>query len=179
MSNAKESPFDRNVEGNTIGMSEAGKAKFERYNEAYRQRLKTNNVTSNGDGNSIKTSDSAQNYESLSGLRNYRIGPVVPMPDIDTMKNGYQKAVAEGKTISPSGYIRKQNFDAFDEALKEKFGFSSPEKVPSSRELHDLSNRDLHERTTFFFSPDRHVRSLQKPSSIFYRQKRRGWGGVS
>ena len=68
MSDAKTNPFDRNVLGNTYGMSEAGKAKFERYKEAYSQRLKTNTVTSNGKGNSIKTSNPAQNYKSLSGL---------------------------------------------------------------------------------------------------------------
>ncbi|MBD5319717.1 MAG: hypothetical protein HDS07_02300 [Bacteroides sp.] len=139
MSDAKENPFDRNVGGNTNGMSEAGKAKFERYNEAYRQRLKTNTVTSNGEKNSIKTSDSAQNYESLSGLRNYRIGPVVPMPDIETMKNGYQKAVAEGKAVKPSDYIRNQNFDAFDEALKEKFGFPSKHAATKWREDNHLT----------------------------------------
>lgn len=58
MSDAKTNPFDRNVSENTQGMSETGKAKFERYREAYSQRLKTNTVTSNG--NSIKTSDSTQ-----------------------------------------------------------------------------------------------------------------------
>ena len=117
MSDAKINPFDRNVSENTQGMSEAGKAKFERYREAYSQRLKTNTVTSNGEGNSIKTSDSTQNFESLSGLRNYRIGPIVPMPDIETIKEGYKTAVSEGKTYSPSGYIRKQNFDVFDLSL--------------------------------------------------------------
>ena len=161
MSNAKESPFDRNVEGNTIGMSEAGKAKFERYNEAYRQRLKTNTVTSNGNGNSIKTSDSAQNYESLSGLRNYRIGPVVPMPDIDTIKSGYQKAVAEGKAVSPSGYIRKQNFDAFDEALKEKFGFLSKQEAKKWREDNHLTIHETGEGM-FLVPTDVHDSSSHK-----------------
>lgn len=161
MSNAKESPFDRNVEGNTIGMSEAGKAKFERYNEAYRQRLKTNTVTSNGNGNSIKTSDSAQNYESLSGLRNYRIGPVVPMPDIDTIKSGYQKAVAEGKAASPSGYIRKQNFDAFDEALKEKFGFLSKQEAKKWREDNHLTIHETGEGM-FLVPTDVHDSSSHK-----------------
>ncbi|MDE6043369.1 MAG: hypothetical protein K2G07_07510, partial [Muribaculaceae bacterium] len=161
MSNAKENPFDRNVEGTTIGMSEAGKAKFERYNEAYRQRLKTNTVTSNGEENSIKTSDSAQNFESLSGLRNYRIGPVVPMPDIDTIKNGYQKAVAEGQAVSPSGYIRKQNFDAFDEALKEKFGFASKQEAKKWREDNHLTIHETGEGM-FMVPTDVHDSSSHK-----------------
>ena len=115
MSDAKTNPFDRNVSENTQGMSETGKAKFERYREAYSQRLKTNTVTSNG--NSIKTSDSTQNFESLSGLRNYRVGPIVPMPDIETIKEGYKTALSEGNSYRPSGYIRKQNFDVFDSVL--------------------------------------------------------------
>lgn len=139
MSDAKTNPFDRNVSENTQGMSEAGKAKFERYREAYSQRLKTNTVTSNGEGNSIKTSDPTQNFESLSGLRNYRIGPIVPIPDIETIKEGYKTAVSEGKTYSPSGYIRKQNFDVFDSALMEKFGFSSKAEAKQWRKSNHLT----------------------------------------
>lgn len=137
MSDAKTNPFDRNVSENTQGMSETGKAKFERYREAYSQRLKTNTVTSNG--NSIKTSDSTQNFESLSGLRNYRVGPIVPMPDIETIKEGYKTALSEGKTYSPSGYIRKQNFDVFDSVLMEKFGFSSKAEAEQWRKSNHLT----------------------------------------
>lgn len=139
MCDAKINPFDNNVSENTIGMSEAGKAKFERYKEAYKQRLKTNTVTSNGKHCSIKTSDSMQNLESLSGLRNYRVGPIVPMPDIETIKEGYKTAVAEGKTYSASGYIRKENFKAFDEALMEKFGFSSRAEAEQWRTSNHLT----------------------------------------
>ena len=137
MSDAKTNPFDRNVSENTQGMSETGKAKFERYREAYSQRLKTNTVTSNG--NSIKTSDSTQNFESLSGLRNYRVGPIVPMPDIETIKEGYKTALSEGKTYSPSGYIRKQNFDVFERVLMEKFGFSSKAEAEQWRKSNHLT----------------------------------------
>ena len=139
MSDAKSNPFDRNVLENTNGMSVAGKAKFEKYKEAYNQRLKTNTITSNGKDNSIKTSDSIQNFESLSGLRNYRVGPIIPMPDIETIKEGYKTAVAEGKTYSASGYIRKQNFDAFDDALMDKFGFSSRTEAKQWRKSNHLT----------------------------------------
>lgn len=139
MSEAKTNPFDRNVSAHTQGMSETGKARFERYKEAYSPRLKTNTVTSNGEGNSIKTSDTAQNLESLSGLRNYRVGPVVQMPDVETMKQGYNAAVAEGKQISAADYIRKQNFDVFDEALKEKFGFASKAEAAKWRKDNHLT----------------------------------------
>lgn len=142
MEDAKTNPFDRNVSENTKGMSESGKVKFERYKEAYSQRLKTNTITSNGEGNSIKTSDPKQNFESLSGLRNYRIGPVVPMPNIETIKEGYQNAVAEGKADSAAGYIRKQNFEAFDKALMEKFGFSS---ITEAKEWRKSNHLTIHE----------------------------------
>lgn len=139
MKDAKVSPFDRNVSENTIGMSEAGKAKFERYKEAYKQRLKTNTVTSYGEGNGIKTSDSKQNFESLSGLRNYRIGPIVQMPDVEAIIAGYKTAVSKGETNSPSQYIRKQNFEAFDNALMEKFGFVSRAEAEQWRKSNHLT----------------------------------------
>lgn len=139
MSEAKVNPFDKNVLENTNGMSEMGKAKFERYKKAYIQRLKTNTITSNGEGNSIKTSDPKQNFESLSGLRNYRVGPIVPMPDIETIKNGYKIAVSEGKANSAAGYIRKQNFEAFDNALMKKFGFASKAEAEKWRKSNHLT----------------------------------------
>ena len=139
MSDAKTNPFDLNVDGNTNGMSESGRAKFKRYNEAYKQRLKTNTITSNGENNVIRTSDPQQNLESLSGLRNYRVGPVVAMPDIEGIKEGYQKAVSEGKAYSTSGYIRKVNFDTFDEVLVEKFGFKSKSEARRWRESNHLT----------------------------------------
>ena len=137
MSDAKTNPFDRNVSENTQKKTKTKKTKKERYREAYSQRLKTNTVTSNG--NSIKTSDSTQNFESLSGLRNYRVGPIVPMPDIETIKEGYKTALSEGKTYSPSGYIRKQNFDVFDSVLMEKFGFSSKAEAEQWRKSNHLT----------------------------------------
>lgn len=139
MEEAKLKPFDHNVSADTNGMSDSGKAKFEKYKEAYSQRLKTNTITSNGEGNSIKTSDPKQNYESLSGLRNYRIGPIVPMPDIESIKEGYNAAKSEGKSCSAAGYIRTQNFNAFDDALKEKFGFSSRAEAKRWRESNHLT----------------------------------------
>lgn len=139
MSDAKVNPFDRNVSENTKGMSEAGKARFERYKEAYKQRLKVNTITSNGEDNMIKTSDPIQNFESLSGLRNYRIGPIVPMPDIETIKEGYKIAVAEGKADSAAGYIRKQNFVIFDNVLMTKFGFSSRAEAEQWRKSNHLT----------------------------------------
>lgn len=138
MRDAKETPFDLNVSKNTIGMPEAGTAKFKRYEEAYKQRLKTNTVISNAE-KSIKTSDPAQNLESLAGLRNYRIGPVVPMPDIEEIKRDYKTAVSEGKSYSAAGFIRKKNFDAFDDALMKKFGFSTPAEAKRWRESNHLT----------------------------------------
>lgn len=139
MADAKENPFDKNVIGDTNGMSAAGKAKFKMYKEAYSQRLKTNTITSNGEGNTIETRDPVQNLESLSGLRNYRIGPVIPMPNIETIKKGYENAVAEGKAESAAGYIRKQNFEAFDNALVERFGFKSKAEAKRWRESNHLT----------------------------------------
>ena len=138
MREAKSNPFDKNTSNHTTGMSSEGAKKFERYKEAYSQRTKSITAVS-AEGNTIKTSDSGQNYESLSGLRGYRVGPVVPMPSVEEMKVKYKAASDEGIACSPSGFIRKENFAAFDKKLMEEFGFKTRSEAEKWRKDNHLT----------------------------------------
>lgn len=143
MEEAKYNPIDNNVkvESNVDGMSPTGMAKFNRHKEAYSQRTKSITAISR-DGNNIHyKTDSTANFESLSGLRGYRVGPVVAMPSVQDMKDGFTQAVKEGKKIKdgPAGYIRDQNYDAFDKALMKEYGFKTKSQAAQWRRDNHLT----------------------------------------
>jgi len=126
MYEAKKNPIDHNAANNTKGMSPEGVAKFKLHVEAYSQRTKSITAISK-DGNVINyKSNKNHNYESLSGLRGYRVGGgPVKMPDIQSMKQEYQKYINEGKKISTTTFIRDKNFEVFDQHLMKEYGFKS------------------------------------------------------
>lgn len=139
MREAKFNPIDRNASNNTEGMSSAGIEKFKRYSNAYSQRTKSiTAVSTNGQTINYK-SNNEQNYESLSGLRGYRVGPVVPMPNISKMKEKYNKFIEEGKTISTSKFIRDENFSTFDKHLMKEFGFKTEQEAAKWRAENHLT----------------------------------------
>ena len=127
MKMAKENPIDLNAANSTTGMSDIGIAKFKRYKEAYSQRTKSITKISNEDSTINYKADERQNFESLSGLRNYRVGPVVPMPSVQEMKMKFQQAVNDGKIdqSNRSGFIMNENFAIFDRQLMKEFGFKT------------------------------------------------------
>jgi hypothetical protein len=61
------------------------------------------------------------------------------MPNIESLKEGYKIAVSEGKADSAAGYIREQNFNAFDNELMKKFGFSSRSEAERWRKSNHLT----------------------------------------
>lgn len=139
MREAKFNPIDRNASNNTEGMSSAGIEKFKRYSNAYSQRTKSiTAVSTNGQTINYK-SNNEQNYESLSGLRGYRVGPVVPMPNVSKMKEKYNKFIEEGKTISTSKFIRDENFSTFDKHLMKEFGFKTEQEAAKWRAENHLT----------------------------------------
>ena len=139
MREAKFNPIDRNASNNTEGMSSAGIEKFKRYSNAYSQRTKSiTAVSTNGQTINYK-SNNEQNYESLSGLRGYRVGPVVPMPNVSKMKEKYNKIIEEGKTISTSKFIRDENFSTFDKHLMKEFGFKTEQEAAKWRAENHLT----------------------------------------
>lgn len=161
MKAAKEDPIDLNAANSTTGMSDIGIAKFKRYKEAYSQRTKSITKISNKDSTINYKTDERQNFESLSGLRNYRVGPVVPMPSVQEMKMKFQQAVNDGKIdqSNRSGFIRDENFAVFDKQLMKEFGFKSPKdaekwRVENHLTIHEgpdgmfLVPTDVHDATS-------------------------------
>lgn len=138
MKEAKANPFDHNTSESLMGMSAEGAKKFERYREAYTQRTKSITAIS-AKGTIVKSSDNSQNYESLSGLRGYRVGPVVPMPTVQEMKEKYQIEVNTGNGVSPASFIRKENFAVFDQQLMKEFGFKTPTQAKEWRMKNHLT----------------------------------------
>lgn len=126
---AKTTPFDNNVTFTTQGMSKEGVARFERYKEVYKQRTKTITAVSK-DGNVIHSkTDSKANFESLSGLRSFRFGPVAAEPSVQEMKERFNRAKNEGKAYSTAGFIRKENYAALYQTLIKEFGFKNKEET--------------------------------------------------
>ena len=135
---ANKEVFDRNTPHSTTGMSEEGRKRFERSREAYSQRTKSLNRVSK-EGTVVNKDNTWENLESLAALRSYRVGDVVPMPPVQEVKTGYEKAKSEGKSYSSAGYIRKVNFDTFDKALMKKYGFRSKAEAAKWRQENHLT----------------------------------------
>ena len=131
---AKNTPFDNNVSFSTQGMSPEGIARFERYKEVYKQRTKSITSISTKENVVHYKTDENANYESLSGLRSFRFGPVVAGPSVQEMKESFAQSRENGSAYSTSGFIRKENYDAMDRALVKEFGFNKPEEAKAWRE---------------------------------------------
>lgn len=143
MNEARTNPFDKNVSGGIAGMSESGAKKFERYKEAYKQRTKSVTRLST-DNSTINRSDKKQNFESLSGLRGYRIGPVVEMPTVAEAKKNYEaykaKSIENGTEIHlESRWLYDENMEAFDKKLMSEFGFKTKSEAKEWRKANHLT----------------------------------------
>lgn len=139
MADANKSAI-RNPVTFTEGMSEAGKERFKRYEKAYSQRTKSLNQIST-ENNSIKTSDAKTNMDTLSGLRGYRIGPVVAMPTAEQAKERYDNYVKEHPDTNKnaSNWLYDQNMHDFDAQLAKELGFSSVSKASEWRRQNKLT----------------------------------------
>lgn len=136
---ARYTPFDGDSAATTSGMSEAGAKKFQSYVNAYAQRTKSITAISK-DGNTIPyKQDPSANLESLSGLRGYRVGPVVPMTPIDEVTKLYNQDLKEGNVVKASGWVRKMNYDTFDSHLVEKYGFKNKTQAAKWRKDNHLT----------------------------------------
>lgn len=128
---AKSTPFDNNVSFSTQGMTPEGVARFERYKEVYKQRTKSITSISTDDNVIHCKTDENANYESLSGLRSFRFGPVVAGPSVQEMKESFAQSRERGNAYSTAGFIRKENYDAMYRALKKEFGFKTEDEAKS------------------------------------------------
>lgn len=172
MKEASMNPFDKNVLGGTAGMSESGAKKFERYKEAYIQRTKSITKLSTTDS-TINRSDPKQNFESLSGLRGYRVGPVVELPTVAEVKKDYEayktKKIENGteSSILPeSTWLYNENMKAFDKKLMDEFGFKTQSEAAAWRKERHLT---VHEGPDGMFLVPRDVHD--KVSHNGYRTK--------
>lgn len=140
MDEANKSALKYSSSDTTKGMSESGRKLFEKYEEAYNQRTKSLNQLSK-DGNSINRSDVKTNLETLSGLRGYRIGPVVAMPTAEQAKEGYNQYLSENGGIgkTPSSWLYDQNMKQFDTELAKQLGFCSASEAKKWRQQNKLT----------------------------------------
>lgn len=136
---AKKTPFDNNVSFSTQGMSPEGIARFERYKEVYKQRTKSITSISTDDNVIHCKTDKNTNYESLSGLRSFRFGPVVAGPSVQEMKESFAQSREQGNAYSTAGFIRKENYDAMDRALMKEFGFKTKAEAEAWRRSCNLT----------------------------------------
>lgn len=139
MSDAGKSPFDADSAQSTLGMSDVGRAKFERAKEAYKQRTKSiTNISTEQNTIHYKTDPNA-NYESLSGLRGYRVGKVVPLYTIQEMQDAYNAEISNHPIDNTSNWIRTKNFERFDKVLMKEYGFTSLKETEQWRENNHLT----------------------------------------
>lgn len=126
MNEARYEVFDRNVEGSTCGMSPEGAKRFIRHKEAYSQRTKSVTGISNENHSLNYKNDENANFESLSGLRGYRVGKVVPMYSADEIRKMYESRRLElGNIDNPSNWIMQENYKRFEDSLMKEYGFKS------------------------------------------------------
>lgn len=130
MNDARYNPFDKNVSGSIIGMSDNGVHTFTRQLEAYKQRTKRiTAVSKEGKTINYKSNEKA-NFESLSGLRSYRIGSIVPMYPIDEIQEMYkQKKAKTPEFDNVSSWLMQKNYGRFEEALMKEYGFKTRNEV--------------------------------------------------
>lgn len=126
MYEARYEVFDKNVEGSTLGMSPEGAKLFGRHKEAYSQRTKSVTGISNENNTTGYKNNGRVNFESLSGLRGYRVGKVVPMYSVDEIQKMYElKKQEQGTVDNPSSWLMQENYKKFEDALMKEYGFKS------------------------------------------------------
>lgn len=133
---AGKTPVDANASYNTDGMSAAGKALFERHCKAYAQRTKSVTAIST-DGSTIQyKTNPKENYESLAGLRAFRIGRVdTALPNVEEMKTRYAAAVEAGTndSFTATRFVMTENFKEFDNFLMKEYGFKTASEAAEWR----------------------------------------------
>ena len=142
---AGKSPFDLDSTKNVSNMSDNGKAQFERYKMAYSQRTKSqSNFSKNG--NKVVKDDPSTNFETLSGLRSYRFGPVVPVPSMTEAKMQYEKYKSdliahneENNIKGPSEWLYEKNLYDFDQVIQQQFGFKTIQEATNFRRSNNLT----------------------------------------
>lgn len=138
---AVKNPFDKNVNESSSHMSDHGKTVFERYKEAYSQRIKTVNSTSKDNPGEKVTHTDGRNNAHLAGVSSYRFGPVVaPTPTVE-MKKLFDADVAAGRQdpANQATWIRKHNYGLLMDKLQADFGFETRNQADRFIKEHGLT----------------------------------------
>lgn len=166
MGEARYEVFDKNVPGTTTGMSTKGARLFALHKEAYSQRTKSATQLSN-ENHSIKyKKNESVNFESLSDLRGYRVGPVVAMYSVDEIQKKYAQEMQEQGILSPSNWLMKKNYEKFEGELMKKYGFKSRKQASDWMKENHLT---VHESPDGMFLVPTDVHDAVKHSG--YRSK--------
>lgn len=144
MSEVNKSPFDNDATRTTDGMSQEGVSKFAMHVETYKQRTKSIvalSVEMNGEKQEVNYKNNEKvNLSSLSGLRGYRVGIVVPMDSVTEVQEAFQQDVQrKGFIDNKSNWIRNRNFNKFDDALVKEYGFKSRAAAKKWRQENHLT----------------------------------------
>ena len=145
LSEAQQTPFDRNFTPTTNGMSAEGIKRFNRFESAYKQRTKS--LTNLSTKSKINTSDANVNVETLSGLRGYRYGPIASPISSEDFKQMYEAEAAAKPNIAnnTSQWIRSKNYAQMDDKLVEVFGFKDRNAAKEWREANHLTPHETAE----------------------------------
>lgn len=115
---ARDSPYARDALRNNSGMSIEGQERLSQYEAEYKNRVKiVDEHTKNYKKNE------KDNFNSLSGLDSYRLGPTIPTYSPKEYKELYRKADSS-KDIKD--WIRDVNFEHFRSEMVKELGFKNP-----------------------------------------------------
>lgn len=115
---ARDSPYARDALCNNSGMSIEGQERLSQYETEYKNRVKIVDEHSK----SYKKNE-IDNFNSLSGLDSYRLGPTIPTYSPKEYKELYRKTDSS-KDIKD--WIRDVNFEHFRSEMAKELGFKNP-----------------------------------------------------
>lgn len=153
MKEARYSPYSKDAARDNSKMSEDGRKRLSQYETEYRNRVKT---VDKHDKN-YKTNE-LNNYESLSGLESYRLGPSISSYSPEEYKQMYERA---GCPDNMAKWMRDTNFNHFDNEMYKEFGFKSKAEFKEWRTANKLT---IHEGPNGMFLVPSDVHRLEQHS---------------
>ena len=128
---ARYTPYAKDAVRDNSGMSETGKKRLEQYEMEYRNRVKTVDRHLKD----YKTNEKS-NFDSLSGLESYRLGPSIPAYSPEEYKKMYEAA---GSPDNMAKWMRDTNFKHFNNEMYKEFGFKNKTEFDKWRRENKLT----------------------------------------
>ncbi len=117
LKDARYSPYAKDAKRDNSGMSEDGLRRLSQYEAEYKNRIKT----VDRHDKDYKTNES-NNFQALSGLESYKLGPSVPSYTPEEYKQMYIDA---GSPDNMAKWMRDTNFKHFENEMYKEFGFKN------------------------------------------------------